>query len=272
MKSLSKKKTIGLRQKHEFVFFPKNFVVLESIKLLFAHPVLFLPKLLLAVLYGFGTLLSVDLAKELIRLYAVSFDQVAFSNISSLLFGVIVLLFLTLVSFFLDLFFSGWYPVLVEHARKGRISVLAAFSEVKPKLFAIFASGLIVLALIFVVSVIEAGIILTFNANDFGILLSFVVSFVFIFLFYFLYPIIVRKNLGLAGYFRENFSSTFSNKKKVFIYSFIPFSVSIIKFGVAFFADSAQVMVLFWVLVLLTAFVYTIHSVASQLLYLKISN
>jgi hypothetical protein len=248
----------------------KIFVVIDSAKLLLAHPVLFLPKLLLAVLYGVGTLSAAALAKGMFQLYSMPKDQMVFSSISSLLAGLVFLLVLTVVSYFLDLFFSGWYPILVEYARKGKINFFAAFNEVKPKVFSIFVLGSVVFMLIFVVSLVEAGIVFAFNANNFGLVLSLLISFVFIFFFYFLYPVVAFKKQGFSAYFKENFSSILENKKIVFVYSFIPFSVSIIKFGVAFFADSVQAMVLFWGLVLLTAVVYALHAVVNQLLYSKV--
>ena len=195
-------------------------------------------------------------------------DRIFYSICFGFIFGVLLIV-LAIVSFFIDLIFSGFYPILVNHALKGKISFRKAFSEFKPKLFPLVISGILVCIFSLVITIIEAGIILKFNFSELSLLLSFIVSFALIFFFYFLYPVIVFKNKGIVSNFKENFLVSLSNKKTIFFYSLIPFSVSIIKFAVGLFANDQNMLILFWLLVILTTIVYTLHVVVNQLLFLK---
>jgi uncharacterized membrane protein len=250
---------------------PRSISILqEAFSLLLKHPALFLPKILIAVLYGFGILLSTELMKQMLSLYTLPKEQIAFSDLQNWFFLAIGLLLLTIISYFVDLFFSALYPIFVNHALKGKISFLKSINESKPKLVQVFVAGIILWLLITIFSVLETGVILFFNLSTLGFAISMLVTFAFVFVFYFLFPIIVSKKQGVLNNFKETFSSSFSNKKKVFLFSLIPFSVSLIKYGVAFFSDSTSGFILFWGLVLLTGIVYSVHAVVNQLLYLKL--
>ncbi|MFA6064731.1 MAG: hypothetical protein WCW44_06015 [archaeon] len=243
--------------------------VKEAIFLLIKHPVLFLPKLLIAIIYGISTLISISLVQQMVIIYTTATGQVDFSILQDFFLSAIFLLILTIVSFFVDLLFSGFYPILVNHALKGRISFSKSFAEFKPRIIPLLLSGIVLWLLITIVSVIEAIILLNFNFSELSLAISFIVTFLFIFLFYFLYPIIVFKQKGILANFLDNFQASLSNKKTVFVYSLIPFSVSIIKFAIAFFTSDSAVLIIFWILVVLTAIVYTVHVVVNQLLFIK---
>ncbi len=250
-------------------FLDKFSTLREAIVLLIKHPVLFLPKLLIAIIYGYSTLISISLVQQMVILYTTAQGQVDISILQDFFMSAIFLLVLTVISFFVDLIFSGFYPILVNHALKGKINFSKAFGEFKPRIIPLLISGILIWLLITLVSVIEAIILLNFNFSELSLVMSFIVSFLFIFLFYFLYPIITFKHKGIWANFLENFKESLSNKKTVFFYSLIPFSVSIIKFVIAFFSSDSAVLVIFWILTILTAIVYSIHVVVNQLLFLK---
>lgn len=243
----------------------------ESIKLLFENPILFVPKVLIAILYGVGTLLAVDLSKELMSFQDFTTQQVLNFDFSYFFIAVTVLFAFTIITFFIDLFFSGFYPILVSLAKKKRLSFKEAFILFKPRIFPILVSGIFLWVLLTIVSLIEAVVILNFNLSSTGFILSFIVTFVFIFIFYFLYPKIVFEDKKISKSFVESFFVSLKNKKLVFVLSLIPFSVSVIKFVLAYFSDSSSMMILFWALVLLTGVIYSIHAVINQLAYLKVS-
>ncbi len=247
-------------------------IISDSVELLLKNPILFVPKLIIAILYGFGTLLAIGLSKQLFSFQSftseqiLSFDFGYFFSALALLFG------LTILAYFVDLFFSGFYPVLVSLAEKKKLSFKEGFHLFKPKIVPIFISGIILWVIITIVSIIEAAIILYFNLSSTGFILSFIVTFIFIFIFYFLYPKIVFENSKLSSAFADSFFVSLKNKKLVFILSLIPFCVSVIKFVLAYFADSAFYMIIFWILVILTGLVYSVHCVVNQLAYDKILN
>jgi hypothetical protein len=244
-----------------------NFFVLKySLNLLLKNPVLFLPKIVLALLYGFGVLLSADLFLKMVSIINdVSLISPVFFQ--EFIFSSFVLLFFTLINYFLDLFFSGLYPVLVVQAMNGKVSFSQAFKKFKPRIGKVFVSGTILLFLVLVVSFVEAVFLFFFSFSGVGWVISLVISFLFIFLFYFLFPVVVFKKNGIFSSFMETLREAFSNKGKVFWFSFIPFAVSLIKFAMAFFQGNLLYLIVFWLLVLLTAFVYSLHVVVNQVLY-----
>ena len=247
-----------------------NFIINDSIQLLLKNPILFVPKLLIAILYGVGTIIAVDLVKQLSSFQSLSSDQILANDFSSFFTLVCLLMVFTILTFFIDIFFSGFYPILVSLAEKKKLSFKNAFVLFKPKINSVLFSGIIIWVLITLVSLLEASIILYFNLSDFGIVLSFIITFVFVFVFYFLYPKIVFEDSKLNKSFVESIFVSLKNKKLVFVLSLIPFSVSIIKFILAYFSDSLLSMVLFWGLVVLTGLIYSIHAVVNQLAYDKI--
>jgi hypothetical protein len=242
-------------------------LISDSLKLLFSNPVLFVPKLIIAILYGIGTLVAANLAKQLFSFQSLTNEQILNFDFSFFFLSFSILLILTLFSFFVDLFFCGFYPVLVKLALEKKLSFKTAFDLVKPKLFKIFLSGVLLWLLITFVSVIEAVIIFYFNLSNIGFILSLLVDFVFVFFFYFLYPKLVFESMNLGGIFKDSFFVSLRNNKLVFLLSVIPFLVSVIKFGLAYFSDSSLFLVIFWVLVVLTGFVYAVHAVVNQLAY-----
>jgi len=247
-------------------------IILDSIKLLLKNPILILPKLLIAILYGFGTLIAVDLSKQLFSFQAFTSEQFLTFDFTNLFISCFFLLGLTISAFFIDLFFSGFYPILVSLALKKKLAFKEAFNLFKPKLVQIFLAGMIIWVLLTIISITEAAIIIFFNLSDIGLILSLIITFVFAFIFYFIYPKLVFENLPVQNVFTDSFAVSLKNKKLVFVLSLIPFSVSIIKFVLAYFSDSTLFLVLFWGLVFITGLVYSIHAVVNQLAYIKISN
>jgi hypothetical protein len=246
-------------------------LVFDAIKLLLKNPILFLPKLLIAFLYGIGTFYAVDLSKSLFSLQSLTYEQMAGFDFNYFFTLLMLLLGLTIFTFFIDLLFSGLYPILISLLEKKKLSFKEAFKLFKPKIIKILFIGLILWAIVSIVSLIEASIILYFNLSGAGIILSFIITFVFIFVFYFIYPKAVFENLKLTKTFSDSFFNSVNNKKLVFILSLLPFLVSTLKFIFAYFSDSILYLILFWALVALTGLIYSVHATVNQLAYEKIS-
>jgi len=249
----------------------KSLALKETFSLLIKHPILFLPKLFIAILYGFSTLFTVDFAKQMVDLYNTPRSQIVFSDVSNFLFLAGLLMVGIIIIYFIDVFFSGLYPILVDQARKGKVSFRKSMHEIKPKLIILFLSAIITWVLMTIVSFIESVLLSSLGFNYLSIIATLIITFVFIFILYFLYPIIAFNKKGIFGSFKETFSSSLKNKRVVFLYSLIPFSVSIFKIGIAFYSDQTFFLIVFWLLVLLTAVIYTIHAIVNQLLYSKVS-
>lgn len=247
-------------------------LVFDSIKLLMKNPILVVPKLLIAFLYGITTLYVVGLSKELLSLQSLTTEQLLNIDFNYFFIAFCILLVLTVLTFFIDIIFMGFYPILISLAQKGKLSFKEAFKLFKPKLFSVLFTGLILWILVVVISIIEASVILYFNLSSIGFVLSFFVAFILIFVFYFVYPKVVFEGLKVKKTFFESFSVSLKNKKLVFVLSLIPFFVSILKFILAYFPESLLFLVLFWILVILTGLTYSVHITVNQLAYSKISN
>lgn len=246
-----------------------NGVLLFSLKVLFHNPILFLPKLIVAILYGFGVLLSVSLAQKVLPLFS-SKSVLQGDGFSALASDVLLLLVISIIAFFLDILFSGFYPVIVEQAMHGKVSLSKAFGVVRKKLFLILYSGVLAWVIVGVVSLIISGVLLFFNLSIISWIVSFAIAFGFIFFFYFLFPTVIFKDDTVNSSFRDTVRESFSSSKTVFVYSLIPFAVSIIKFVVAFFSSDSGAMLFYWILVFLTAFIYSIHAIITQTLFARL--
>jgi len=244
----------------------KKQVIIESVFLLLKNPILFVPKLFVAFLYGWGMLFSASLLKQMYYLYSAQ-SQVVLSEINSFFISAFLLFALTIFTFFVDLFFSGIYPPAVLSAQKEKIDFKNIIFSAKKRILLLFVSGIILWLLITVVSMASSVVIVFFGLNSYSVYLSFGISFAFIFIFYFIFPEVIFGTGRVKGVFTDSVKKSFQNKKKVFVYSLIPFSVSVLKFFVAFSAESFEGMVIFWALVLVTGLVYSIHAVANQILY-----
>ncbi len=240
----------------------------DALGLIHKQPVLLIPKLLIAIFYGITTLYGIGLARNFFP-FASNPANFSLAAAQDIFIYAGILLISTICIYFLDLFFSGLYPVLTEQAKKGKISFKKAFLESKNTLKVLFTAGVIVTILLMVVSFIESLFSSSFRLDAYSALLYFVIAFIFIFLFYFLYPTIVFKKKSVLSSFKYSLSGAFSNKRSVFLFSIIPFLASVIKFWPAIFSNSVEMLVLFWILTILTGVIYAVHAVSNQLLYSK---
>ncbi|MCX6803627.1 MAG: hypothetical protein NTY48_03580 [Candidatus Diapherotrites archaeon] len=246
--------------------------LIVSIDVLLKHPSLIFPKLLVALLYGFGVLKSITLAKQVLPVLSsfYSHSSAVLPDFSGLFSDVLLLLIVSAVAFFLDIIFSGVYPRLVETALEGRVSFSKAFSLVRKKLKLILFVGILAWLIVGALSAVLSVVLLFFNLNEVSWLFSFAVAFSFIFFFYFLFPTVVFKDDNVKSSFLDTLKESFSNGRMVFLFSLIPFSVSIVKFVVAFFADKPDMLFVYWVLVVITSVVYSVHAIANQVLFERI--
>ena len=247
----------------------KSNALLFSLKILFHRPVLFLPKLIVALLYGLGVLWSISLVQKIIPLLSLNSSQVI-SNANALFGDALLVLALSAVAFFLDILFSGLYPALVEQAVQGGISFSKAFAAVRKKLHLILYSGIVAWVVVGVVSLLLSAVLLFFNLSEISWVISFAVAFSFIFFFYFLFPTVVFKDDSVKSSFRDTIKESLKNSRIVFVYSLIPFGVSVVKFVVAFFSADPGALLFYWALVIITAFVYSVHAVLNQVLFSRL--
>jgi len=238
-----------------------------ALNLLGAQPKLFVPKIIIAILYGVMTLISAYLVAEAILIQANPAILQSADYVSYLMIFTLAFLVFSIFIYFLDVFFSGLYPILVKDAKKGKVSFLSAFSQLKGKYVKLFISGIVIFVLLAITSIIDSVFLIAFGFGVESVLVSFVLAFVLIFLLYFLFPIVAFEQKSVHGTIRETFYSAFRNKSVVLIFSVVPFSITAIKFAIAYFSTSVEMFLVFWILVLLTGIIYSIHAVVNQILY-----
>ncbi|MEI7960983.1 MAG: hypothetical protein WCI04_01485 [archaeon] len=226
-----------------------------------------MPKFVVAILYGFSVFWAIAAAAKIFPILS-NPSLISTIDFSSLIGTAVLVIIVSAVAFFLDIIFSGFYPVLVESALNGKkVSFKLAFLAVKKKLWLILYSGMLAWIIVGVASLLLSGVLIFFNLNEISWVISFAVAFSFIFFFYFLFPTIVYNDDSVKSSFRDAVCESFGHGKIVVLYSLIPFTVSVVKFVVAFFASNNSDILIYWVLVFLTAGIYSIHAVLTQILF-----
>ena len=189
-----------------------------SLKVLLKNPILFFPKLIVAILYGFGVLWALLMGAKLLPILSEP-SLISTVDISSLIVTAVLVLVISGAAFFIDIIFSGLYPILVGQALSGKkVSFGSAFGIVKKKLWLILYSGVIAWLIVGAASLLLSGVLLFFNLNALSWIISFAVAFGFIFFFYFLFPTIVFKEDSVKSSFRDTVWESFGHGKTVILY------------------------------------------------------
>ena len=173
----------------------------ESFFMLAKQPKLFLPKLIIAALYGAGMLFIASIYLEtMFPLLSQEMNVEIAGKLAAQLPLLVAFFFYTIAVFALDVLVNAMYPVMVKNFKQGKaISFRAALKFAAKKFKVVFPALLVMLGIDLAVaipfSMISAVFIL--SRNTVGLALSFVaflaVSFILIVLFYVVYPISVLK-------------------------------------------------------------------------------
>ncbi|MAG22312.1 MAG: hypothetical protein CL943_03340 [Candidatus Diapherotrites archaeon] len=252
-------------------------VLKESFFLLLKEPKLFLPKIIVAFLYGFGMLAIAFLSlNTILPFVGGEVDPAMASALSVQLPIVLGLLVYTILVLAIDVLVNAMYPVMVRDFKQGsRISFRSALSFASKKFLVIFPAILVAdLAVSIPFALLSTILILT--GNTFGLAISFalflIVSFVLIVLFYVVYPVSVLKEKNFVSALLGSLKIGSKNMKQLSIPSLIPFSLSLINFGLAFLAENPAFLIAFLMLRFLIALVATYHMVLNPSVYFALQN
>jgi len=242
----------------------------SALRLLLRQPRLFLPKLVVAALFGMGMLLTARMVKD-----ALSIEALSRQELYSLFSTAIFLLLYTLAAALVDIIVNAMYPVMVEnYNEKKQVSLskalLFAFSRAKTVIPADIAVLLLFALIVFPLNYLIVFFRSSGNALGFfvsALLLLFSV-FVLVIGFYWLYPVATLEKAGIMGTLKRTVFLSRKNLKRVSIASVFPFVVSLINIFLAFFYDNPAFLALFVLMRFFTAVVYTYHLVLSPTLYL----
>lgn len=255
----------------------------DAFKLMFAEPKLFIPKILVAVFYSIpmliGTYAIVANAGFLDNiLKGARPNAEEMQAIFSLMLITLAVLFMMIVSFFLDIIVNAMYPLLVDDFyRKRKISLAKAFKSSLRNFFRIVPIGLGVFALVAIPLVI-AGTQLTLSTSNFFqfatviLALSIAGALLITAIFYFLYPAIMLEPAPVTSCIRHNLALVRKNKGTVSGASIISVASSMLSLGLAAVSVFEPLFILaFFAERLVVTVLSTYNSILNQVIYLKVS-
>ncbi|MDD5162935.1 MAG: hypothetical protein PHD95_01880 [Candidatus ainarchaeum sp.] len=252
-------------------------ILLESLVLLKSQPKLFLPKIIVAFLFGAALLLTAQLFLKGPLTQALSPNYNFCSELDCVTFIAETLLLLVFISIIIiiDIFTNAMYPAMVrDFFNKKKISFRSAFGSLKGKKIKIFLSIILIELLLWLPFVLLAEVLIFTNNKLF--LYLFIVVFLVIYLalatiFYFAYPVLVIGENFFLKMFSEAFRMSHGKGSKIIVFSFLPFFISILSFLLAFLARDPGFLLLFILVRFLMALLQTYHMVLNPSIFLKYS-
>lgn len=222
-----------------------------AFRLVARQPKLFLPKLFLAVLYGF---LMLETAKVSLQMAPFVLEKTmawAPQEAGQLVAQTLLLLFLTLVAMVIDVWIASWYPILVsQHRKKKTVSFRNAIRESSKRF-------LVVLPLVFGFELLIAVILglflnaalfsLPLKGFGFSVLFGLLVSFAVTVALYPLLSVGVLEKKSVMGSIGRTFDLSKKNWKIFSLASSIQFAISLANFALAFLAEKPEFLLLFWI-------------------------
>ncbi len=251
----------------------------DSFTALRSEPKLFLPKIVLALLWGILLLL---IAEKAVRLFSIrQFPPAQIAEQASLIFSEVAWLFILFVGMFLaDVFVNAAYPYFIERFyRNEKISLISGFAHISrnslsylaPIVLSFLVSILALIPFVFLFSFALLSRDLLFIALSLAILLA--VVFGVSFFFYFVYPIAVIEKKGLLSLF-ASIKSAKKNFCPVSLAVVITMSLSLVTVFLAvsyrdILAVGVSALILFFVLRIVNAMIATYQMVLNPVLYLE---
>ena len=244
----------------------------ESFNILKQEPKLFLPKLLLALLYGIGIVLATSLILDVLPIVASGeMDLQSARLITQSIPLVIAYFFYTVFVFATEVLINSMYPVMVRDFRAGkRVSFRTAFSFAAKRFFVVFlAMFAIELAIAVPFALVSTILLLNQNMIALGVAVAafLAISFLLILLFYTIYPVAVLQEKGFFSTLSKTISLGKSNIRELSIPAMIPFSLSLASFLLSIEVSNPGVLVLFIIVRFLVAMVATYHMVLNPNIY-----
>lgn len=246
----------------------------DALNALIKYPKLFVPKILLAVVWGTILLIVVDLFDKLL-LNQNSPETIAF--VASQLPG---LLFLTFIAFLIDVFVNAAYPLMIADLfDKKQVSMLSSFKIVKQNSSA-FLLPIIVSFLISLILILPFTLFFSFSivSGDVGLIalasiLSIVAVFVVSVVFYFVFPVIVLEKKGMQGVW-QTIKTGRKHFKEASIGTIVTFSLSVLTAVIASLSGFSSItgiasIAIFLFLRILTAISAAYQTVLNPVLYIE---
>jgi hypothetical protein len=249
---------------------------LQAIK---ENPKLFLPKIVLSLIWGLFLLYLSSLLVEMLSLNLTDSEQVA--SIAPLILGKLLWFFVFFIAFYLvDVFVNAAYPFLLEQFfEKKPLSLKQAFNYVSRNLLRILSPIIASIVLILAVS-FPFALFLSFSLvlKDSVLIviagiLAIAVVFVLSAVFYFVYPISVLEKTGLSS-LTGSFNELKRNPRPVSFAVLITYALTIATVFLAIGIEAIQFagllgLITFFVLRIITALLATYQMVLNPVVYLE---
>ncbi|MBU0635502.1 hypothetical protein KKE06_00580 [Candidatus Micrarchaeota archaeon] len=243
----------------------------EAFRLVLKEPKLFLPKLVISIVYGFVML---EIAQAVLQASTLVSSQVTQAMIqeATIVLGITIgLLIVTIIAMIVDIWISSWYPILVSnyHSKKSLSFKRAAreswkrFSVVLPALLGIELVIALILAFVLDMTLFLLPAVFFIPV----LIIGFVIIFLVLLAVYPLLSVGVLEKKSIRETFFRSFSLSKKNWKIFSLASILPFSISLVNVGLAFLAEIAAFLVLFWVFRILLAFIVTYNIVVNPSAY-----
>jgi len=214
-------------------------VFIESFRLLFKNPKMFIPKIIMAAIHGILMLLAASFVLD-------GIDIIYSQNLEKampLLFYSLTLLIITFIVFVLDILISAMYSVLVkDFYRKEKIQLLKSLKAANKKAF-IVVPAVIIYTLIFLVLTLPLTLLISvflISKNLLYVLISFALTVLIYFsdlLFFLIYPVSIYEKVNPFSAIKRTIKLSRENLKDISKASFVPFSISLISWALAFFQE-----------------------------------
>jgi len=243
---------------------------IDAFSLLVKNPKLFLPKFVIAVLYGFLLLESAQLSLVIVP-SALSAQGLAPEVAAALLGRALVLFVASLVVLILDIWVSSWYPVLVSDFHSSHSVSFSNAVSVSRRRFSVVFPLLLGLELLVSVlfSLISTTTLIAFR-EWFWVVMAVVLGMVLVF-YAMLYPLVSVSMLeprARVDSLRRSLQLSFLNWRIFSPAAAFSFLVSSVNFALAFLAQESAFFVLFWGLRIVVAVLATYNAVVNPSAYL----
>ena len=246
---------------------------LVALRLVTKYPQLFVPKLAVALAYGWLLLQTAGVISAIADasgLFSIPDGQLA----ASLFSRTLVLFVLALGAFVFDVWVSAWYPALVAQYRANEtVSFRKAMALAGNRFWTVLPLFLgMELAISVIVGLVASvGFVFLSPPLSFVVMgLVLVALFVFSVVVYPLLPVGVLENQSASGSISRSLALSRLNWKSFSVAALLPFAISLANLAVAFFSDQLQFWLLFWAVRLLLVLVVTYNAVVNPAVYFSV--
>lgn len=251
-------------------------VLKSSLQLLIKEPKLFLPKILIAALYGISMLWTAQLYLDTIALQASAATPSILPHLTELFSSLVLAFVYFILVMIVDILVNAMYPTMVADYRKGTsINFTDSFKSALKKGKVVIPAVLITTAL-FILLTLPLNFLSNLAQSAGNQELAFIywtanilIIFTLTVLFYLLYPVSVLEAGGIIKTIKRTFSLSRKNARDITKASLIPFGISLLNFALAFLASNPAALLAFIILRFLVAVMYTYHMVLNPAIYLE---